>query len=74
MDRLIRLGIVHGFGGGGSVQPMPAAPATTDPAVEEAAAKERALARLRKGRSSTILTSLIGQPDGVTGKKTLLGQ
>lgn len=60
------------FGSSPSVSPQPAAPSVTDPAVEEAAAKERALARLRKGRRSTILTSFLGED---TGKgKTLLGQ
>lgn len=73
MKRLIALGIVHCFGGGGGgYVAQPTTPSTTDPAVEEAAEKERRLARLRKGRASTILTPMTGDLEG--GKKTLLGQ
>jgi carbohydrate-binding DOMON domain-containing protein len=75
LDRKIELGIVTCFGGGGSSAPAPvsmAAPSKSDAEVQAAMEKERTLARLRKGRSSTILTSGLGLDDG--GKKTLLGQ
>ena len=51
--------------------PLPPAPKTTDADVEEAAQKERELARLRKGRKSTILTDMATDS---SGRKTLLGQ
>lgn len=63
------------FGGGGDVPdvtPAPVAPATSDPSVEEAAAKERALARKRKSRRSTILTGAMGL-DETSNKTTMLG-
>ena len=73
--------------GGGSYQPTPppAVPGEDDPAVkaakEAAAQKERDLARKRKGRRSTIMTSglgLSGSPNTqygqLTGGKTKLGQ
>ncbi len=61
------------FGGGTpDVTPLPTTPTATDQAVEEAAAKEKLLARRRKGRESTILTGAMGVDD--SGKKTLLGQ
>ena len=61
------------FGGGPSYSapPIQAAPKLSDKEVEAAMAKERELALRRKGRQSTILTSLIGDYEG--GKKTLLG-
>ena len=76
------------FGGGSSYQPPPPPPVADeeDPVVEaekEAAAdKERDLARKRKGRRSTILTSglgLLGAPPKtgggrLTGGKTRLGE
>lgn len=49
------------------------APTVTDPDVQEAKRKERALARRRRGRSATLLTGQSGLSDG-TNKKTLLGQ
>ena len=58
-------------GGGGYVAPAPAVPKTSDAEVQAAMEKERELARLRKGRSSTILTSGLGLEN--TGKATLLG-
>ena len=73
LDRKIELGIVTCFGGGGSVQPMSSAPSKSDAEVQAAMEKERTLARLRKGRSSTILTSGTGLAEG-GGGKTLLGQ
>lgn len=74
IDRQISLGIVHCFGGGSApaVQPAPDPPAKNDAAVQASMEKERALARLRRGRSSTILTSGLGLEDPGT-KKTLLG-
>ena len=61
-----------GGGGGGYVAPAPAVPKTSDTEVQAAMEKERELARLRKGRRSTILTSgLVGLEN--TGKATLLG-
>lgn len=61
--------------GGGSVAPavVTPAPKVSDADVQASMEKERALARLRKGRSSTILTSGLGLEDAGT-KKTLLGQ
>lgn len=50
------------------VEPAQPAPAMTDQEVEEAMAKERALALKRKGRQSTILTPLSDDYG-----KTLLG-
>jgi len=61
------------FGGGGNVAPATPAPKVSDADVQASMEKERALARLRKGRSSTILTSGLGLEDPGT-KKTLLGQ
>ena len=60
------------FGGGPSYSapPIQAAPKYSDKEIEAMMAKERELALRRKGRQSTILTSLVG--DG-GGKKTLLG-
>jgi len=73
-ERAIDCGVVHCFGGGGGyVAPAPAPPQKSDADVQAAMEKERALARLRKGRSSTILTSGLGLEDAGT-KKTLLGQ
>ncbi|MFH2076211.1 MAG: hypothetical protein ABIJ57_12840 [Pseudomonadota bacterium] len=61
------------FGGGPSYSapPIQVAPKLSDKEVEAAMARERELARRRKGRRSTILTSLIGDYEG--GKRTLLG-
>ena len=57
-----------------SAQAQPKVPAKTDQDVEAAGARERALARLRKGRASTILTPLAAEgASGTAGKKTLLG-
>lgn len=74
LERLIRLGIVNCFGGGGGGYTAPAmeTPKKSNAEVQAAMEKERALARLRKGRSSTILTSGLGLDDS-SGKKTLLG-
>ena len=55
-----------------SVPPIQAAPRYSDKEIEAAMAKERELALRRKGRQSTILTSLTGD-GGYEGKKTLLG-
>lgn len=67
------------FGGGGSPAPKPVAavepPKVTDPAVQEAIEKEKALARRRKGRGSTLITGtqgLVGEEKAQ--KKTLLGE
>jgi len=59
-------------GGGGYVAPATETPKASNAEVQAAMEKERALARLRKGRSSTILTSGLGLEDPGT-KKTLLG-
>lgn len=58
-----------------SMGAQPKTPSKSDQDVEEAGAKERMLARLRKGRASTILTPLTAESTGggSTGKKTLLG-
>jgi hypothetical protein len=45
----------------------------TDPEVAAAVEREKELARLRKGRQSTILTSPSGVLDNSGGKKVLLG-
>jgi len=60
------------FGGGPSYSapPIQAAPRYSDKEIEAMMARERELALRRKGRQSTILTSLIGDEGG---KKTLLG-
>ena len=56
-------------------KPAPVVPTKTDTAVETAGANEMALARLRKGRGSTILTGgLSSLGTAGSGKKTLLGQ
>ena len=83
---LIELSLIS-FGGGGSYAPTPPPDVPTDDspevkmAAEEAAKKERDLARKRKGRSSTILTSglgVSGEPTTkygqLSGNKTKLGQ
>jgi len=75
------------FGGGGGYTPAPPPPVPTGEspemkrAAEEAAKKERDLARKRSGRRSTILTSgmgLSGEPTTqygqLSGKKSKLGQ
>jgi hypothetical protein len=53
------------------VDPLPPAPVVTDPAVTEAAKRER-MAATRRGRQSTILTDQTAQ-DAVPGGKTTLG-
>ena len=83
---IIELSVVC-FGGGGNYAPTPPPDVPTDDspevkrAAEEAAKKERDLARNRKGRSSTILTSglgVSGEPTTkygqLTGGKSKLGQ
>lgn len=74
MDRLINLGIVQCFGGGGGGYQAPAAeaPKASDTEVQAAMEKERALARKRKGRTSTLLTGGAGLADPVQGN-ILLG-
>jgi len=75
------------FGGGGGYNPVPPPAVPTEDsqeikaAAEEAAKNERELARKRKGRRSTILTSglgLAGDPitsyGRLVGGKTKLGQ
>jgi len=76
LDRKIRLGFVACFGGGGGGGTTVAAttPSESDAEVQAAKEKERTLARLRKGRSSTILTSGMGVVDNKVGGKTLLGE
>jgi hypothetical protein len=56
--------------------PPPAAPSFEDAEREAAAkAKQDALARKRRGRASTILTSRTGiEEQATTKKKTLLGE
>ena len=60
---LSRLGLIC-FGGGGSAPAPPPIVYPDDPSIkreaEEAAKKERELARKRKGRRSTIMTSGMG--------------
>jgi hypothetical protein len=75
LDRKITLGIVACFGGGGGGGTTSAAtvPDESDAEVQAAKEKERKLARLRKGRSSTILTSGQGLGDNNSNGKTLLG-
>ena len=59
------------FGGSQpQAQPYKPTPKTTDPAAEAAAVRERLIARMRKGRQSTILTS---QNEGNQTKTTLGG-
>ena len=83
---LIELSLVC-FGGGSSYTPTPPpdVPEEDSPeakaAKKEAADKEKALARKRKGRRSTILTSGLGVTGDpitsygqLTGGKTKLGQ
>ncbi len=66
------------MGFGGSKAPAPVAytepPAGNDPAVEAALAKEKLLAKKRKGRASTILSDQSAEPVAGTGQKTLLGE
>ncbi len=62
---------------GGSPPPVTVqkAPRENDPAVEAALAKEKLLARKRKGRAATILSDQA--PENTTpaaGQKTLLGE
>jgi hypothetical protein len=65
-------------GGGGAAAPpqrtlVTEPPKVTDPLVQEAIEKEKALARRRKGRGSTIVTGAQGLPDTVGQKKEALG-
>ena len=55
-----------------ALQPQQKAPKESDPDVQAAMEKEKELARLRRGRASTILTSFTGL-DSTGQKKTLLG-
>lgn len=72
IERLIGIGLIDCFGGSSpAVQPAPKMPSSSDAEVEAARERERKLARLRKGRRSTILTPL---SDESGGSKTLLGQ
>lgn len=75
LDRMIDLGIVHCFGGGGGGYVAPAAepPKASNVEVQAAMEKERALARKRKGRSSTILTGGTGLADQQQGNILLGG-
>jgi len=60
--------------GGASPEPAPVMPAVDNAAVMAALKKEQDLARLRKGRQSTILTPMTEDQGTTTGgKKTLLG-
>ena len=59
------------MGGNPSVQPFTPAPRENDPAAEAARAKERLLARLKRGRQSTILSGVDNQGSGQSN--TLLG-
>lgn len=52
------------------ITPVVAAPTKSDAEVQAAIEKERELARRRKGRASTILTSV---SDETLGKSTILG-
>ena len=62
-------------------QPPPTPPTEDDKAAQDAAAKERAQLRLRRGRQSTVLTdqtgagaTAAGNPTGgYAGGKTVLG-
>lgn len=56
-----------------SLPPETPLPTITDPAIKEAADRERRAALLRKGRSSTLLTDqqTLGEP--LLAKKSLLG-
>lgn len=61
--------------GGGAPDPLPPPepPKVDDPSIEEERRKTLIAASLRKGRSSTILTSGLGVPsEGRTSGKTLL--
>ena len=74
IDHKIRFGIIRCFGGGSpAVAATTTTPDSSDAEVQAAKEKEKTLARLRKGRASTILTSGMGLDDSGT-KKTLLGQ
>jgi len=75
LERSIRLGVVNCFGGGGGgyVAPAPEPPKASNVEVQQAMEKERALARKRKGRSSTVLTGGTGLADDSNGN-ILLGQ
>jgi hypothetical protein len=53
-----------------SVQPAPPMPSQSDAEVQAAMEKERALARLRRGRRSTILTSGLGVGADTGGSAT----
>jgi len=73
IESKIRFGVIRCFGGGTSyTAPAMEPPKKSDAEVQAAMEKERSLARLRKGRRSTILTSGLDLDD-TSGKKTLLG-
>jgi hypothetical protein len=57
------------------VQPLPEPPSSKLTAEQEAKiqAEQASIARRRKGRSSTILTSPLVNEEATTEKKTLLG-
>ena len=65
------------MGLGGS-KPAPVAysepPQGNDPAVEAALAKEKLLAKKKKGRAATIMSDQTPEPAAVSGQKTLLGE
>lgn len=55
--------------------PPPPVPTPDDPAVDEARRKQQIAARLRQGRSATILTGGLGLSDPApVARKTLLGE
>ncbi|HEU0070937.1 MAG TPA: hypothetical protein VFS04_06560 [Alphaproteobacteria bacterium] len=58
-----------------SPPPPASVPTADDPAVEEARRKQQIAARLRQGRSATILTGGLGLADPApVARKTLLGE
>jgi len=55
-------------------EPMPEAPDVSDKDVQAAAEEEARRLRKKKGRTSTILTGMMGDDSEATlGRKTLLG-
>ncbi len=62
-------------GGGGSPPPPPPPPPTSeDPAVQQARAQAMQMARLRRGRASTVLAGGLGDVSGsATPTATTLG-
>jgi hypothetical protein len=65
------------FGGGSPAPPpvltQPPKETATDPEVQRAIERERELARRRRGRRTTILTSAEGVGEGQQGLKKELG-